>query len=533
MKELIEFKKNIIAWYPIQKDSSVLQVGKDNEILEELKTKTSKVTTIENISEAKESYDYITLIGAFENLENIEVLEILKLAKEHLTENGKLLIAMKNKFGMKYWAGEKIALNSNAFEAIVKSKENYLGINKIKEILNNLNLKYKFYYPLPDYNFTNVIFTDEYLPSKDSIDARDLNYSKDELIVFSEREAYKQILEQDKKMFPFFSNSYFIEVSNKENFENIKYVSYGITRKKIYRIKTVMKKNAVYKNANNNEANSHIENIAKNIKILNECNIPCLDILENNTIVSKYLENAVSYDEILMKEYNQNGLESTIQKIKEFKTNILDKLLVEPSKEKNVFEKYEIEVDEKLKEKMHFTKNGIIDLIFQNCLVEDEKIYIYDQEWYEENVPIEFILYRAIFYFTELKKLEDVNKIYDALQIKEFIEVFEKLETKLQAAIVDEKMWELHMKSTESFAGASNIIENYKNQISEANKHSKALEEVIEEYKKQIEELNTRIVEKDIELENYANELRAIANSISWKITKPIRSLSSTLHHKK
>lgn len=534
MKELIEFKKNIIAWYPIKNDNSVLQIGKDEEILKELKSKTEKVTTIENISQIKENYDFITLIGTFENLNNAETLNLLKIAKEHLSENGKLLIAMKNKFGLKYWAGEKIDLNSDAFESIVKSKENYFGFNKIKEILNSLNLKYKVYYPLPDYNFTNVIFTDENLPSKDSIDARDLSFSKDdELIVFSEREAYKQIIEQDKKMFPFFANSYFIEVSSKENFEDIKYVSYGITRQKNYRIKTVMRENAVYKNANNNEAISHIENIARNIKILNDCNIDCLDTFENNTIISKYLKNAVSYDEILMREYNQNGLEKTIEKMKEFKSIVLDKLFVETQEENTVFEKYSIEIDKKIKEKMHFTKNGIIDLIFQNCLTENGKIYAYDQEWYEENVPVEFVLYRAVFYFTELKKLEDVNKIYEALGIREFVEVFEKLENKIQASIVDEEMWKLHMKSTESFAGSSNIIENYKNQVLEANKHAKDLENVVEEYKKQIEELNSRIGEKDVQLENYANELRAIANSISWKITKPIRSLSGALHRKK
>lgn len=534
MDELIEFKKNIIAWYPIKDNKSVLQVGEDEEILKELKKKTSKVVSITNISEVKEKYDYITLIGAFEKDEDNEAIKILKLAKEHLTENGKILIAMKNKFGMKYWAGEKIDFTSNSFEAIVKSKKNYFGFNKIREILNSLNLKYKFYYPLPDYNFTNVIFTDKYLPSKDSIDARDLSYSKeDELIVFSEREAYKQIIEQDKKMFPFFANSYFIEVSNKEDFEDIKYVSYGITRKKNYRIKTVMRETTVYKNANHEEATSHIENIARNINILNKCDISCLDVFENNTIISKYLKAANSYDEILMREYKQYGLDKTIEKIKSFKLAVLDKLFVETQEENTVFEKYGIELDRKLKEKMHFTKNGIIDLIFQNCLVENEQIYAYDQEWYEENVPIEFILYRAVFYFTELKKLEDINKIYKALEIEEFIEVFEKLENKIQASIVDETMWKLHMKSIESFAGSSNIIENYKNQVLEANKHSKELEDVVEEYKKQIEELNSRINEKDIQLENYANELRAIANSISWKITKPIRSISGVLHRKK
>ena len=534
MGELIEFKKNIIAWFPIKENSNVLQFGKDEEITKELKSKTSKVTVIENILKVSEKYDYITLIGAFENIEKEKIIELLEFAKEHLTQDGKILIATKNKFGMKYWAGEKINLSANAFDAIVKSEENYLGFNKMKEILNSLNLKYKFYYPLPDYNFTNVIFTDEYLPSKDSIDARDLSFSKeDELIVFSEREAYKQIIEQDKNMFPFFANSYFIEVSNKENFEDVKYVSYGITRQKNYRIKTVMKKSSVYKNANTNEANTHIENIAKNINILNNCNINCLDTFSENTIISKYLENAISYDKVLMNDYYENGLEKVIEKIEEFKINILDKLLADSSKENTIFEKYGIEINENLKEKLHFTKNGIIDLIFQNCLVESEKIYVYDQEWYEENVPIEFILYRAIFYFTELKKLEDVNKIYEKLEIKEFVEIFEKLETKVQAAIVDEKMWKLHIKSTESFEGSSNIIENYKNQILEANKHSKELDNVIEEYQKQIEELNSRIGEKDVQLENYANELRAIANSISWKITKPIRSISGVLHSKK
>ncbi len=529
MKELIEFKKNIIAWYPINRENSVLQFGKDEEILNELKTKTDKVDSVEKVSEIKNSYDYITLIGTFENLSNEEILNLLKALKQNLTDSGKILIAMKNKFGIKYWAGEKINSKLDAFESIVKS--NNLGYNKIKEILNSLDFKYKFYYPLPDYNFTNVIFTDENLPSKDSIDARDLNYSEEnELIMFSEREAYKQIIEQDKNMFPFFANSYFIEVSKNENFEDIKYVSYGITRQRNCRIKTVMKKDSVYKNANNEEAISHIKNIAQNIEILNKCNIPCLDSFENNTIKSRYLKNAISYDELLINEYKKNGLDKTIDKIKEFKINILDKLIENPTDENTVFEKYGIEINKK--EKLHFTKNGIIDLIFQNCLVENEEINVYDQEWYEENTPIEFILYRAIFYFTELKKLEDVNKIYEALGIQEFVKSFEELENKIQYSIIDRKMWELHIKSTESFAGSSNIIENYKNQVLEANKHAGELENVVEEYKKQIEELNLRISEKDVQLENYANELRAIANSISWKITKPIRSLSSVLHKK-
>ena len=44
---------------------------------------------------------------------------------------------------------------------------------------------------------------------------------------------------------------------------------------------------------------------------------------------------------------------------------------------------------------MQFVKNGYIDLSFENVFYADEYIF-YDQEWYLENLPLEFILYRAI-----------------------------------------------------------------------------------------------------------------------------------------
>lgn len=56
---------------------------------------------------------------------------------------------------------------------------------------------------------------------------------------------------------------------------------------------------------------------------------------------------------------------------------------------------------------------------------------------------------------------------------------------------------------------------------------------LIEEYKRQIEELTNRINDKDVELINYAEQLRAISNSLSWKITKPLRRVSEKFHSAK
>lgn len=541
--DLLKFKKNIISWYPIEAKDTVLQVGEDEEIHKELLKKTSKVVVIEKIDEfeMKANFDYVTLIGNFENLETEkEIINLIDFAKSCLTRDGRILIAMKNKFGMKYWTGEKESENSEIFGNIVSKKENVFGLAKIKSILDDLKLKYKFYYPLPDYKTANVIFSDEYLPTNDSIDARDLTYCKDgELLVFSEREAYKQLLNEDKNQFPFFANSFFIEVSEKDRFQDIRYVGYGITRKEHHRIKTVIRKNIVEKTADNESAQSHIKNISRNIKVLDDSKIDCLDKFEKDMIISKFLPDAKSFDEVLMEIYNKKGLDEVIKHIKEFKCEILDKLLENKKDNTNfdikntVFEKYNVEISNELKEKLHFTKNGILDLIFQNCLVKGNKIFAYDQEWYEENVPVEFILYRAIFYFTELKKRTDISKVYEKLDLTEFVEVFEKLETILQGNIVDEGMWELHRNSTKSLGGSKNFVESYEAKIDAANEHIKNLEALVNEYRNGIEDLNKLIKEKDAGLEDYANQLRAISNSLSWKITKPIRTISSAFRKNK
>lgn len=528
MEELLEFKKNIISWYPITNKDTVLQIGKDEEIYNALKEKTDNISVIENLNkfEIQSKFDYVTMIGNFEKIESEqEIINLIEIAKKSLNSDGKILLAMKNKFAMKYWAGDRRNLDAVAFESIVKTNENIFSIQRIKKILDNLNLKYKFYYPLPDYEVTNVIYTDEFLPSNDNIDARVLTFcGEEEFLNFSERDAYKQLVSADKNLFPFFANSFFIEISNKDNFEDIRFVSFSVTRKKEYRIKTIIRKDNVYKYADSKEAINHINKISNNIKILNDCNIEVLGKTKDNVIECEFLNDAISYDELLMQYYRNNGLNACLEKIKEFQTNILNKLPIENNiPEKTVFEKYEVELPEDKKQKLHFTKYGVLDLIFQNCLVKDNKLYIYDQEWFEENVPIEFLLYRDILYFSELKNLENIDEILKTLNLEDYSECFYILEEKLQDQIVDKDIWNLHINSIRRIGTTKHMTENLEERLGIANN-------LIEEYKKQIEELTNCIHDKDAELVNYADQLRNISNSLSWKITKPLRSVSEKLH---
>ena len=54
------------------------------------------------------------------------------------------------------------------------------------------------------------------------------------------------------------------------------------------------------KTAYSEKSNEHINEIARNIEIMNKNNIKTLDKIENGRIVSRLIENSPSYDEILI-----------------------------------------------------------------------------------------------------------------------------------------------------------------------------------------------------------------------------------------
>ena len=72
--KLGKLKKNIISWYPISEGQTVLQIGQEEEIFAELKTKTEKVTVIDekSLKSTPNQYDFVVLIGTFEKL-NTEI----------------------------------------------------------------------------------------------------------------------------------------------------------------------------------------------------------------------------------------------------------------------------------------------------------------------------------------------------------------------------------------------------------------------------------------------------------------------------
>ncbi len=552
-----KLRKNIIQWYPIDKEKEILQIGYiEPDIISELCNKAKNVTifvsneeeknkinmSIENLkieviqdfeneSNYKYKYDYVTLIGTLESLENViekkayrRLEKLLKIAKQSCKDDGKIILVVDNKYGMKAWTTLKADRNIICNQTYAISKK---LINKLLEE-QDLN-ESKYYYILPDYRGANAIFTDSYMPDLESIN-RNFMYGDEKFENFNQTEAYIELLKEDSQSFAFFANSFFVEIGKNKLEENgIKFVSYTNIRKEKYKIQTIIYDDRVEKKCANEESKKHIINIGKNIEIMNNKQIKTLDKYEDGKIISKYIENSPSYDKVLVNLLQNMQNDEFFNSIQRYKMDLLSKLeeiKIEKIKNNTIFDKYKIECPEEIMKKMHFIKYGLWDLIFHNAFYIDKELYFYDQEWIEYNVPIEFIIYRAIAYFPIAHSFIKTEELYKRLELEEYLEIFRKLDAKLQEEIRDEEIWNQHL-STQTGQTLLNLYQNltdelnnyklaYDQEINNAKQNEiKEKQHIIEDLKKKVEELNS--------------EKEKIYNSNSWKITKPIRWLGRNL----
>ena len=167
-----------------------------------------------------EKYDWITLIGVFEygqgyiSTDNPYV-DFLKKIKKHLNKNGKIVIAIENKYGLKYYAGCKEDHIIRYFEGI----EGYPNATHVRtfakdELTNIIEeaglVAVTFYYPYPDYKFPLKIFSDDFLPNPKELNINYLNFDNERIKLFNETLAFQEVIKD--KLFPLFSNSFLVIV---------------------------------------------------------------------------------------------------------------------------------------------------------------------------------------------------------------------------------------------------------------------------------------------------------------------------------
>ncbi len=243
---LSPMRKNLLEWYEFKSETTLLEIGAEAGAMTELfAQRVDKVVCLESNKDlatvnkqrngqyknvefrignlqqvqADEKFDYITLIGTLEKAFEYEesYLELLKKSKEHLKEDGVLIIAIDNKTGMKYWAGAPESVTGRSFAGMgndFKEKEGRsFTKNELERMLQKCHLEQiEFFYPTPDYRFASTLYTDEFLPQKGELRPGNPVYEADGYQFFEEDLAYDIVCEDGQ--YSYFADSFLIFAKN-------------------------------------------------------------------------------------------------------------------------------------------------------------------------------------------------------------------------------------------------------------------------------------------------------------------------------
>ena len=187
---------------------------------------TIKVGNFQDIEKTlTKQYDVITLIGVFEYAASYinhktPYTEFLSIIKKHLKPGGHIVIAIENKFGLKYWAGCKEDHVGKYYEGI----EDYPKTNGVKTFsrkeLEDIFAQCgfassRFFYPYPDYKLPVAIYSDEYLPEVGELQMNMRNFDGERVVAFDEARVFDNIVRNEQ--FPFFSNSFLVMLTKEDS----------------------------------------------------------------------------------------------------------------------------------------------------------------------------------------------------------------------------------------------------------------------------------------------------------------------------
>ena len=474
-------------------------VGNNKKIENYLK-KTNQVSSIdlENLTNNKQ-YDYIIV-----DTQKVQKKDIEKLT-ENLSSEGTIILIMDNPYGITRF----VTYNYEEQISPLEQEQEYPNIEELCHALMKKNFFIKKYMVYPDKEKVDMLIREDLEDILDKTGKYFYHYKEGQVVLCNEANLMQNILKYDKDLYKKLANSYFIEATLQENKNDIKYVSFNNYRKDAYRLITKIREEIVSKEAENEQAQGHIQKISENIKLLENYPFKILDKNENNKVYSILIKNKETLDvELANHAKNVDYIIYILQNIKEklLKYSITYQQI---EKKEQIFLRQDY-TEEEL-EKFHFLENAFYDMVPKNCFYINEEFYFFDQEWMEKYLTVEFILYRSIINSYDLVKKININEVLEKLDLLEDRELFEKIDAELRENIIDKERLKICNKE---YKKMYEII--YENKILHQDNRNK--EALIEEYKQNNHKQDAYI--KSLEQQNLAlKEENAMLNEKNKKRT--------------
>ena len=523
-------RRNILNWYPFRKDADILEIGAGMGALTGLFCDVAKSVTAVEMSKARaevirarypqrrnldviseditewntnKRFDYVIFIGVLEYAgifsdDTNPYERFLDSARKLLKEDGVLLFAIENRFGLKYWLGGAEDHLQKPFVGVAGYKDpktaKTFSKAELEEMLDHVGLKeHRVYAVYPDYKFPEIICTDEFTPSYMNLQKVHFTYSKNSVLTANEKELYKQLT--DNKVWDFFANSFLVEASYSHISEpHIIHVSAKGECKKQYRVSTVIfHDGTVKKIPMHSAASAHIDNIFKNNEILRSRGVAVVSLKrEGQELISPFVkaQSAQTRFVQLMRENDRQGAFHMIDLLK-------DALLKSSDLTDSGNMIFDIIDSENACDYGPILENGYVDMTFYNAFLQDDELVFYDQEWCFEKVPLRFILYYSVkSIYTRMQNPTEIS----FEEILRYIEVGEERE---QYDRLEDYVWSHVLYRQSDFYGEDGYCNRYSDELTYD--VQKEIEDL--EHKAELEQKNAQIEQKEREVEQKEREV--------------------------
>jgi precorrin-6B methylase 2 len=467
---LSHLRENTVSWVPMSQSAKVLEIGsgcgaitgilskKAGEVTcvdlsrkrslinayrnQSAKNITIKVGNFKDIEDTLDNdYDFIFLIGVFEYAKGYiggskPYADFLSLLKEHISPEGRIIIAIENKYGLKYFAGCAEDHAGTYFAGI----ENYpqggvartFGRNGLEQIFYQCGItKARFYYPYPDYKFMTTLYSDVYLPGTGELSNNMRNFDGDRMVLFNEGLAFDGILEEG--LFPVFSNSYLAVIG--DDFP-VKYVKYSNDRAEEYRIRTeivldMVEGRGVYKFPSSKKSQPHVRAMAAAYESLRdryrggelEINRCSLTEREGEICAVFAFEEGVPLSTLMDQCLSNDDIDGFYRLFREYVKRV------------GYREEYPV---------------ADYDAIFSNILVKGNRWILIDYEWtFAKAIPIRELAFRAVYAYSladETRNKLDMSRLLKELSLtEEEAEAYKTKELEFQNFVNGSRlsMWEM------------------------------------------------------------------------------------------
>ena len=396
MENVENFIKNINSgawrWYNFTANSTILYIGNaDFECpLDDITM--NNVSLEESIQDDylknhAGKFDYIISMADLEK--RLDPADIIRKWKMLLKAEGCFLLGLNNRFGLRYFCGDRDPYTKRNFDGIENYYQAYANradiFNgrmysrvEIENILRQAGLdKFKFFSVLTDLNNPALIYSEDYLPNEDLSSRLFPTYNYPDTVFLSEETLYASLI--DNGMFHKMANAYLIECPLAGNFSDVLHVTCSIERGKENALFTIIHNdNTVEKRAIYPEGKQRLKKLAENIQDLKSRGISVIngELVDNNYIMP-YI--TAETGDVYLKRLLEEDKEKFFQEFDRFRNIIMQSSeIIEDGEDGIILQK------------------GYVDMMPLNSFHIGDDFVFYDQEIYIENCPLNMILARMI-----------------------------------------------------------------------------------------------------------------------------------------